>query len=370
MKKYDFTELNGIPFSSVAEKLDSVKRKGAQITTTCPWHEDKHPSLVIYDNEKGNRCKCFACGRSGSVIDYVMAKRNVEMLDACDWLSSTFGRGVMEEDAAGSEHGDKKPCKKKKPHKSTKQILDEATEERKRREEQVRQAADGDEYAWFDPEHYEKHCISSDNSFCKCLRHIFDEDIVERATTIYGLGRYDGMDNPDDVMFPSIDLEGCIRNIKVQNYDSNPQSENFFHCDKKRIFWLGEIMRKNGEFPTNAKFNNSVLFGENLLSIFPNMDVVLVESPKNAIVGWCAYNDFIWIAAGNKNNLNRKCLEPLRNRRVIVIPDCDAIDEWKQRLDQLRDITPFRISSICTTALPSLGPKADIADLIISQKMG
>lgn len=54
------------PIHSVVEKFT-----GQQVTRHnihCPFHEDRNPSLHVYDDGK---FKCFSCGRFGDVIDFV-----------------------------------------------------------------------------------------------------------------------------------------------------------------------------------------------------------------------------------------------------------------------------------------------------------
>lgn len=54
------------PIQSVVEKFT-----GQQVTRRnihCPFHEDKNPSMHVYDDGK---FKCFSCGRHGDVIDFV-----------------------------------------------------------------------------------------------------------------------------------------------------------------------------------------------------------------------------------------------------------------------------------------------------------
>lgn len=54
------------PIHSVVEKFT-----GQQVTRRnihCPFHEDRNPSLHVYDDGK---FKCFSCGRHGDVIDFV-----------------------------------------------------------------------------------------------------------------------------------------------------------------------------------------------------------------------------------------------------------------------------------------------------------
>ena len=69
---YDTQSLNAIPIVGVAERLGKVKRAGSVYKTLCPWHDDKHPSLTLYERTGENRCYCFSCGKGGSVIDLVM----------------------------------------------------------------------------------------------------------------------------------------------------------------------------------------------------------------------------------------------------------------------------------------------------------
>ncbi|PJF39362.1 MAG: hypothetical protein CUN55_14575, partial [Phototrophicales bacterium] len=53
--------------------------------THCLWHNDKHPSLYLY--EKENRCVCFVCGKSVDTIDYIMKRDNVRFIDAVKLLA-------------------------------------------------------------------------------------------------------------------------------------------------------------------------------------------------------------------------------------------------------------------------------------------
>ena len=44
----------------------TVNRSGFAL---CPWHSDRHPSLKVYDGDRG--CWCFACQHGGDVIGLV-----------------------------------------------------------------------------------------------------------------------------------------------------------------------------------------------------------------------------------------------------------------------------------------------------------
>ena len=353
---YNTTELNAISFSSVITRLGgTVERKGRTLVTKCPWHDDHHPSLVLY--EKDNRCVCFACGerRSRSVIDYVMQVKGYSFRDACEWLKPS---------PPAPEGGVMPPGRKeRRKKKSIKELLGMDDFNTKSKKEFMKEK----EYAYMDMEYVERF-VSSENSFCKCLKRIFPEETVEMYTQLYMLGCYGGMGNADDVMFPSIDSELRVHNIKIQHYDCNPQSPQFLHCDKKHIYWLGDVLKKRGGFAKDVTFDNSTLFGEHLLKANPDMPVALVESPKNAIVGACEFPGLVWVAAGNKGNISRKSLSCLLNRNVLVLPDYDAIDEWKAKIESLKDIAAFTFSPFVEKELKECGDKGDIADWIIMKK--
>ncbi len=328
---FDTATLNAIPFSHVAEKYDEVKRNGSHMTTFCPWHEDTHPSLVLYENNGENHCYCFACRQGGSVIDYVMQHEGLDFKGACAKLSSDFGIG--------------------KAHTPTYRPIIHRKETMKR--------------TAYIPNSFLEQYISPSNSFCQCLNAFFDPYLVQHITEEYMLGTYSygGYDN--DVMFPSIDTNGRIRNIKLQNYDCDSTSPNFCHCDKNHIIWLGKQLIREGIIPEGYEFDNKCLFGEHLLSRYPSSTVMLVESPKNALFGAAAYPDKVWVATGNKGMLTRDALNVLSGREVIVYPDRDAIDEWKSSISTFRDIANFTVSDFCERHAPAGADKYDIADFII-----
>ena len=62
-----------------------LKRHGAELIGTCPFHEDKTPSLVV--SPKTNLWHCLgACNVGGSTIDWVMKTRGVSFRHAVELL--------------------------------------------------------------------------------------------------------------------------------------------------------------------------------------------------------------------------------------------------------------------------------------------
>ena len=55
---------------------------------SCPFHQDKKPSLKVYS--KSNRWVCFGCGLKGSPIDFVMNYQSCSFKEAVIFLANNF----------------------------------------------------------------------------------------------------------------------------------------------------------------------------------------------------------------------------------------------------------------------------------------
>ena len=368
MTRYDTAELNSIEFSSVASRLSRVVKQGANMYTYCPWHDDKHPSLLI-GGRKGNFCHCFSCGKSGSVIDYVMAVKRCDFKEACEVLQEEFGipyeegRGSGVEGQRSGVEGQRSRGKgrgaKKKTDPTSIALLQKQLIQRGIRSfsNHTQYESDGG-VGVFSSFTYP---LSSASTFCECLRSIFTEEAINFVVEDYLLGCYQLGHVDGYVMFPSIDMQGNLHNVKIQRYCTDVKNPRFFHKEEKSTYWLGAILDKG------KSYDCSCYFGMHLLAKYPNMPVVLVESPKNAVIGTLAFPDAVWIAVGNKNNLSEEKLMCLHGRKVAVIPDADALEEWKAKLQPLIHIAPFEFSSFCETVLQEQGKKGDVADYLIDK---
>ena len=337
---YDTARLNAVPFTTLASHYSTVVKRGSAQFTLCPWHDDKHPSLALYNDGANRRshCHCFACGKTASPIDFVMQHEGCSFQQACDIIGRLFG------------------------------IWGDAPAPSPVRRVQLVEPSVAKEPTYIPMDYVEQH-LSVDNSFCQGLRHLFDFALVQHLAEEYRLGCLDTGVHPDSVLFPNIDLQGRVRNVKVQHYGTDPASPNFLKSDKRHCFWIGKQLVKQGLLPADAEFDNECLFGEHLLPRYPMTPVILVESPKNALVGAAAFPRFLWVATGNKGMLKRNVLSTLRGRTVLVYPDRDAIEEWEEKLCHMQDIASFRVSHLCEQVAPADQPKYDIADFIISHQL-
>lgn len=346
---FDIPKLKAISFTSVARSMGAeLLRCGRHYSTLCPWHPDKNPSLVIYEDSKQNSCHCFACGVTKDVIAYVMQVRNLSFTDACQWLSAQYA--IPTRDGQTIRIASPLPPATSSNFRTTEEPIS------------------------YVPESYVHSTLSTSNSFSRCLAQLFGEEQAHALTEQYRLGCYVSRDGQHDTIFWTIDEKGRIHNGKVQRYVTDIRSPRFAHCEPlfgkgNRSFWLTNVLKQQGVVDQKARLDVSGLFGAHLLSQRPDDVVVLVESPKNAILGAAHFPEFVWVAAGNQGALKDENIQCLRDRMVKVYPDRDAINDWKIRILHFKGIAHFEVSDFCEWVAPEGQTKYDIGDYIIDMRL-
>lgn len=337
-EQFNTDRIRDISISEVARRLgNKVRKAGVNHVTLCPWHEDHRPSLSLVEGTGKNYCHCFSCGKGGDVISFTMQHEGWSFQEACQWLSREYGINMAQRSQDYSPRPKSKPVVKP-----------------------VEPA-----YTYI-PMAMVEELVSAENSLCRCLMQMFQHQTVEWLTEEYHIGCYSMNGTDDYTVFPNIDTQGRVCNLKVQHYETDTNSPRFAHSNQG-TYWLGSMWAKEGKLLRDAVFRSECLFGEHLLPRYPDCLVVLVESPKNALFGALAYPQLLWVAAGNKWMLKREVLQPLKGRDVIVIPDCDAVGEWKTIINGMADLANFTVSDFCQRVAPENQPKFDIADYIAQQ---
>jgi len=81
-----------IPIDNVISKFTKIKSIPLGWQACCPFHEDKVPSLVVY--EKTNSFYCFSCGAGGSSLDFIMKiNGDMNLSKAIDFLKNNYVKG-------------------------------------------------------------------------------------------------------------------------------------------------------------------------------------------------------------------------------------------------------------------------------------
>lgn len=71
-----------------------LKKKGANYTACCPFHQEKTPSFMV--NPARNSWHCFGCGKGGNVIGFLMDHETMTFPEAVRALGKRYGIEVEE----------------------------------------------------------------------------------------------------------------------------------------------------------------------------------------------------------------------------------------------------------------------------------
>ena len=98
----------------------TLNRRGAGFWACCPFHMEKTPSFSI--KQDGQFFKCFGCGESGNIYNFVMKMENVDFITALEILAKKVGMELP------SLQDNEEMQKKKKERDRVYQILKVSTE--------------------------------------------------------------------------------------------------------------------------------------------------------------------------------------------------------------------------------------------------
>jgi hypothetical protein len=183
----------------------------------------------------------------------------------------------------------------------------------------------------------------------------FDNNDIQQVIEAYQLGTIIEGYMKEAVTFPFIDNNSKTKAIQVKLFDSDNHTTktSFIHSILERHY------QKTGEVPSwlhsycNQEKKVTCLFGEHLLSKYPNNPVALVEAPKTAVIGTLYFglpdhpDKPLWLAVYNKSSLTWDKVKVLKNRRVVLYPDLGAFSEWNNRMESFKRDVPtlnFKIS--------------------------
>jgi DNA primase len=83
-----------------------LRRQGRNFVGTCPFHDDRRPSLQI--NPDRQTWKCWVCDIGGDVFSFVMKKENVGFPEALRMLADRAGIVIEESKGSSGRRSDKK----------------------------------------------------------------------------------------------------------------------------------------------------------------------------------------------------------------------------------------------------------------------
>jgi hypothetical protein len=209
---------------------------------------------------------------------------------------------------------------------------------------------------------YMKDRNMEDNNFFKFLIEHFDKETANLLRCSYLIGQT----SAGATVFPLIDQNAKIRSGKIMRYNLlkdetvvgglNPKRDK-----KSYIGWIHSSEKIKG-------FNfEKCLFGLHLLLEFPNRKIAIVESEKTAVICSVYMPKYTWMAVGGKS-LNMKDFEPLKRLPIMLFPDLNATQEWKETAKLWNGKFNIKVSDYLETVASDQQKKdgLDIADFLIA----
>ena len=85
----------------VVGEFVTLRRRGANYTGLCPFHDDRTPSFSVSPSK--GICKCFACGKGGNVVHFLMEHEHLSYYEALKWLARRYNIEVHEKELTPEE---------------------------------------------------------------------------------------------------------------------------------------------------------------------------------------------------------------------------------------------------------------------------
>jgi len=217
------------------------------------------------------------------------------------------------------------------------------------------------------PAEFCQRSLSYQSNFVQFLCSILDKETLESPTIERLMNDYYlGATKDKSVIFWQIDAKNNIRTGKVMQYNagSGHRIKNGNGID-----WVHSIMKKRGLLPDT--FNMvQCLFGEHLLTRYPDKAVAVTESEKSALIGSAVFPSMIWLAVGGISNFTADRLKPLAGRKVIAFPDTDTNGETFRKWSDIAKGIHFAEITVSDLLEREATPqqkenKIDIADWLI-----
>ena len=85
----------------VVSDFVTLKKRGVNFVGLCPFHDDKTPSFYVTP-AKG-LCKCFACGKGGNAVHFIMEHEQLSYPDALRYLARKYHIEIQERELSTEE---------------------------------------------------------------------------------------------------------------------------------------------------------------------------------------------------------------------------------------------------------------------------
>ena len=93
--------LDAAQIVDVVSDFVTLRKRGVNYVGLCPFHDDRTPSFSV--SPARNICKCFACGKGGNPVHFIMEHEQITYTEALKYLAKKYGIEVKERELSNEE---------------------------------------------------------------------------------------------------------------------------------------------------------------------------------------------------------------------------------------------------------------------------
>ena len=93
--------LDAAQIVDVVSDFVTLRKRGVNYVGLCPFHDDKTPSFYVSPTK--GLCKCFACGKGGNVVHFIMEHEQMSYPEALKYLAKKYGIEIKERELSNEE---------------------------------------------------------------------------------------------------------------------------------------------------------------------------------------------------------------------------------------------------------------------------
>lgn len=93
--------MDAVNIVDVVSEFVHLRKAGVNYKGLCPFHDDKTPSFMVSPSK--GICHCFACGKGGNAVNFIMEHEQVSYPEALRWLAKKYNIEIKERELTGEE---------------------------------------------------------------------------------------------------------------------------------------------------------------------------------------------------------------------------------------------------------------------------
>ncbi len=226
----------------VVGEFTALKKRGTNFIGLCPFHNERTPSFHVSPSKE--IYKCFGCGKSGGVVQFLMDYQKLNYAEALRWLASKYNIAIVETEDS--------PEKKQEKHIQESLYIVNSFAQQYFAENLLQ--IEGQELAWsyltqrgFLPATIEKFGLGyadslNDSFFQKATSLQYDKELLLKAGLINQRDNQYYDNYRKRIIFPIFNVQNKVVGFGARVIQSVPNAPKYINTPENEIYHKGSIL--------------------------------------------------------------------------------------------------------------------------------